>query len=271
LLALTIACSAGSSPVESPPAGEVGGTIGAGPTLTLSPTPTPRPRPARDEARAALDAYLEALARQDFARALGLSSGPAHRLALVRLVLARHNADLGATTTVSLLTRRFALATRTARRTSFEGSATLRSVVRKPDAPQETTERAIADPVVDRVGNAWRVSSFAWASRPVVAYEGGAVARVNGVELRLEGSIAFGDVVGVVVLLVAEGERTVRVDADRLRAGGKEAGSGFRALIGGQPGILYISYPRTDLRPTQWRARVSVDGERPEEIVLSFG
>jgi hypothetical protein len=82
--------------------------------------------------------------------------------------------------------------------------------------------------------------------------------------------VAFGDVLGVVVLLYGEGPHTVRLAADHLRIGDDEASSEFHTLIDGQPALLYLTYPRRDERPDSWRASLVVDETSEAEVSLSF-
>jgi hypothetical protein len=202
---------------------------------------------------------------------MAASTGAARRLALVRLVQSEHNRIRGGSTTVELLERRFDVAAIGAKRVTFRGTAVLRSTVAGTGGVASTpSERRVSDPVVVRVGSDWLVSGFLWEGRPIIAHEGGQTLSLHGVEFRLEGSIVFGDVIGIVVLLVADGTRSVEVDADRLRVGDVEAPSGFRTLIAGQPGVLYMTYPRKDAPPRSWRASVMIDHEGSAEVVLAF-
>ncbi len=254
-------------------------TVGrAGPLETATAVPSPSAlasaslaaSPA-ERARTTLDTYIDSLTSQTFGRAMAASTGAARRLALVRLVQAEHNRIRGGSTTVELLERRFDLAARGVNQITFRGSVVLRSTVAGTHGVASTpSERRITDPVVLRVGSDWLVSGFSWEGRPIVAHEGGQTLSLHGVEFHLEGSIVFGDVIGIVVFLVADGTRSVEIDADRLRVGDVEAPSGFRTLIAGQPGVLYMTYPREDEAPRSWRASVVIDAGESAEVVLAF-
>lgn len=249
------------------------------PGALASATASSQPQPVRSSegvapeqlARASLDAYVDGLTSQTFGRAMAASTGAARRLALVRLVLAEHNRIRGGSTTVELVERRLDVAAVRGNRITFRGAAVLRSTVVGADGvASPASERRISDPVVVRAGSDWLVSGFSWEGRPIVANEGGQTLSLHGVEFRLEGSIVFGDVIGIVVLLVADGTRSVQVDADRLRVGDVEAPSGFRTLIGGQPGVLYMTYPRKEAPPRSWRANVVIDDGGSAEVMLAF-
>ena len=202
---------------------------------------------------------------------MAVSGAAARRMALIRLIQAEHNRVRGGSTIVELVERRFEVAKVGANRIAFRGAAVLRSTVSSVSGVASAPSlRRLTDPIVVREGSTWLVDSFAWEGRRIVAHEGGQTLTLDGVEFRLEGSLAFGDVIGVVVLLVAEGTRSVNVDSDRLRLGDVEASSGFRTLIDGQPGVLYMTYPRRDEAPDSWRASLVIDDGDPAEVVLAF-
>lgn len=276
LFALLAACSSGSR--EDPLTGAVDGVVGRARATSIaaytrppraSPPGTTDRRSPASSAREALDAYLDGLARQEFTRALDWSERAARRIALVRTILAEHNRVRGAATAVRITGVQFVVSSAQPRRVAFRGRALLHSTVSGGRSSPQESKREIGDPVVERRGAGWVVTSFRWDRRPVVAFDGKASMTRGNVEFRLEGSIAFGDVVGVVVALVAEGEHRVAVDGDRLRIGKEEAASIFGTLIEGQPGLLYLTYPRRDARPDLWRARVSIDGAT-SGVALSF-
>lgn len=282
VIALLAIAAAGCSPA---PSTDVAGnrtqaTVGRpGPlaTATAPPTPaTPSASPSAQQppeslAKAALDTYLDGFASQTFGRAMAVSEGAARRIALIRLVLAEHNRARGATTTVAVSDRTFTPARLEPGRVSFAGRAVIRSTVGGEDGGEpEASVRELTDPVVERRGSRWLLTAFVWGGHPIVAHDGTGTVWHGGVELRVEGSVAFGDVLGVVVLLYADGAHSVRIEADHLRIDDAEAVSNFYTLIDGQPGLLYLTYPRRDARPVSWRVSIAVD-DRPEtHLVLDF-
>lgn len=246
----------------------------AGPGAGQSPE---RQRPgeaAVESPRAVLDGYLDALAAEDFDRAVALSAGGPQLVALVRGIVHAHNEQAGGRTSLEWRRRDLSLAAESAGEARFGGEAHLHSMVSGPAAPSREATDRFADVVLTITTGGWRVTDLQLDGRPVVdhapADRAAATATVGGVRLRLVGAVAFGNVVGAIVELVADGDHQVAVDAARLRVGDEEAPAGDTLLAGGQPGWAYTTFARRDDRPTEWRALVSVDGTPAQELVLRF-
>lgn len=276
---------------DPPPADDTGtGAIGAGgepaddPASTgdggvqpdPSPSSTTRPGSNGDldattstEARQALDVYLDALVDEDFVAAVNASRNGPELFAIIRSVVSDHNRAAGASTELRYERRGFDVAVASDDAVTFSGDAELVAEVRGDGEPPRTSTDVIADPVLRRSERGWRIDDFSVDGRPIVPFPAHGSRQVEGVQINLVGGLAFGNVIGVVIGLVGDGEHTIRIADDRLRAGDLEARSDIGVVVAGQPGRAYFAYPRRDIRPDEWHATITIDGS-DHEVTLEF-
>lgn len=211
-------------------------------------------------ARTALDTFLDAIAAGEYPTALSWSRDSLRSLAVVRSIVAAGNADRGGTTTSTYRRRRFEVALATSDMVQFRGDATLTSVVSGSGGPPVSTTATVSDVIVRRGADGWRVADASYNGAPILSFPATSATTVGPIQLKLTGAVAFGNSVGVVVRLTATGDHSVDVADDVLRINEEQVRSTTRLVVGGQPGYIYLSYSRRDIRPTAWRATITVDG-----------
>lgn len=220
-------------------------------------------------ARAGLDRYLDAIAANDYPAALASSQDALRALTVVRSIVHAGNTDRGGTTSSSYDERGFEVARATAEQVVFSGRAALTSVVSGPSGPAVSTTDTFEE-VHMRLGpEGWRAATAIYNAAPLTSFPASSSAQVGSVRVTLMGAIAFGSSLAVVVQLVADGEQAVDVRDDALRILDEEAPSTSTLVVAGQPGYIYLTYPRRDEQPTEWRATIDVDGS-PHTVALAF-
>lgn len=257
------ATTATPSPTDGSPA--------AGPDPT-APAPDPAAiAPDADVAgaRAALDRYLDAIAANDYPTALATSRDALQSLTVVRSIVHTGNRERGGTTSSSYDERRFEVVAATAEEVVFAGHATLTSGVSGPSGPPVSTTDTFQDVRVRLAPDGWRAATATYNGAPLTSFPASSSTAAGAVQVTLRGAVAFGSSLAVVLELVADGEHAVDVSDDALRILDEEAPSTSSLIVGGQPGYLYLTYPRRDEQPTAWRATVAVDGT-PHAITLAF-
>lgn len=284
-VSLLLACSSGPAKntraeggiagVRSSAAGGASGTApGAGGATSPPAQPGGQPGagaqpPEVAAARAALDTYLDALAANDFTRALSVSGDAVGSLTVVRSIIHTSNAARGGSTTSTFEERAFDPAGSSADTVRFSGRAALASTVSGPAGPPAAKTDTFSDMVVRRDGSAWRVTAATYNGQPLVSYPASSSSTVGPVQVTLAGSLAFGNSLGVIVQLVASGDHRVGVSDARLRTSGAEAASSSAFVVPGQPGFVFSTFPRRDERPSQWNATITVDGVA-QGVTLGF-
>lgn len=227
------------------------------------------PVAADPAARAALDRYLDALGANDFTAAFEVSADAMQALAVVRSIVHARNSEAGGTTTSKYADRTLTATAATNDEVRFGGTVALTSTVSGDgNEPVSTTDR-FGDFLVRRAGDTWKVTGASYNGAAVVHHPATATATAGPVEVHLTGALAFGNSVAVVARLVATGEHEIEVRGELLRVGDEAATSMTRVVVGGQPGSVYVAYPRRDERPTEWRLTLRVDGT-DHEVVLTF-
>lgn len=243
------------------PSGSSDGATGA--TTTTGSSTGLVDAPGVEGAQAALDSYLDAIAANDYATALAVSSDALRSLTIVRSIVHTGNAERGGTTRSTYERRSFDVGPATAEEVRFDGQATLTSTVSGPSGPSVATTDTFSSVAVRRGPDGWRVADATYNGAPLRSFPAAAGASTTSgpVRVTLTGAVAFGSSLAVVVQLVADGDHTVEVGSDALRIDDEEAPSTARLVVGGQPGYAYLTYPRRDEQPTEWHATVTVDGD----------
>lgn len=266
--ALLAGCSSGSNSRQravAPTAAPTREMAQPGEATTTTSTPARGSDGSSDEvsavaARTALDTFLDAIAAGEYPTALSLSRDALRALAVVRSIVAAGNAERGGTTTSTYRRRWFEVALATPDMVRFRGDATLTSVVSGSGGPPVSTTATVSDVIVRRGADGWRVADASYNEAPILTFPATSTTTVGPIQIKLTGAIAFGGSLGVVVRLTATGDHSVDVADDALRINDEQARSTTRLVVGGQPGYIYLSYPRRDTRPTAWRATITVDG-----------
>lgn len=234
-------------------------------------TTTSRPDEVASDpaARAAVDHYLDAIGGNDFPAALDASRDGLQSLALVRSIVHTANSERGGSTTSQFEERSLWAVGATADEVRFAGQVTLTSTVSGASGPPQSTTDRFTDIVARRDGRGWKAADATYNAAPVVSFPAASNADAGPVRVTLVGAVAFGTSVAVIVQLVSSGEHAVEVRADTLRIDDEQASSTSSIVVGGQPGFLYLSYPRRDERPSAWSATLLVDGSE-HRVDLSF-
>lgn len=220
-------------------------------------------------AQAAVDRYLDAIVGNDFPTALGASRDGLQSLALVRSIVYTGNAERGGATTSRFEERSLRPVSATVDEVRFAGEVRLTSTVSGSSGPSQSTTDHFTDIVARRDATGWRAADATYNSAPVVSFPAASTADAGPVRVTLAGAVAFGTSVAVIIQLVSSGEHTVEVQADALRVDDEQAASTSAIVVGGQPGFIYLSYPRRDERPSAWSATLLVDGTE-HRLDLSF-
>ncbi|MGQ0431080.1 MAG: hypothetical protein ACT452_01585 [Microthrixaceae bacterium] len=220
-------------------------------------------------ARAAVDRYLDGIGTNDFPTALGASRDGLQSLALVRSIVHTGNAQRGGTTTSRFEERSLHAVSATADEVRFAGQVTLTSTVSGASGPPQSSTDRFTDIVARRDASGWRAADATYNAAPVISVPASAAADAGPVRVTLTGAVAFGASLAVVVQLVSSGEHAVEVIAEALRIDDEQATSTSSIVVGGQPGFIYLSYPRRDERPSAWSATLLVDGTE-HRLDLSF-
>lgn len=229
---------------------------------------TVSPAEARRAATAALDAYLDALAAEAYVDAMAASEDAPRALAYTRRLQQAFNRSRGGTSSARYTTRRFEAAAVTPDRVGFTGRAVLRVTTRQGEREAAATSE-LAEPVVVRSGEGWRVSALTFDGAPLTFHPSGQAAAhpSPGLELRLHGALDVGLTTVVLASLESDREMPVQLDADQLRrTSGPAAKATVRFLVGAD---AYFSYDRSDPPPASWQVRVAADG-RTATLKLAF-
>lgn len=270
--------------IEPSAAGDApaGATDGTDPAATTPPAPgatdpgattgdsTPVPAAAD-----ALTAYFDALQAEDFATAQRVSSGSARFMARIRDVVARYNAEREGVTELTYSSRSFSVESSDASRVVHIGSARLDSTVSGPAGDPYSESVLFENPVVSFESGSWQVSDYTYDGQPIEQYPATSSKKVGGVDLRLQGALAFGTSTGLIIDLVTDSDHDIKVDNAHLNyADGTSATPTLAALITRQPAALYFLFERSGSRPVTWTATVTIDAgtsdETTEDVALKF-
>ena len=248
-------------------------TTGAGgraattrPGQTAPSSTTPPGASPEVQATAALNAYLDGLASERYGDAMNASAEGPRMVAFIRSLFKTYNESKGGTSTLKYTTRNFTIASAPADRITFSGRAVLAQTTRSGDR-SATSNSEIRDPVTRNAGG-WKVADLLLDGKPVVLHRSDKETRHPGapVSMRLVGALNSANSTGVVVAFAADKGARVQVDQDVLAFGAATRPSTVRILAGS---YAYFSYARRDDRPTEWRARVTIDGSAAQ-IKISF-
>lgn len=288
LVALVALVASGCSKAARPSLGEeVSGQLGAGPTSTTAPAGTTTsvatstaggggtggqgaPGGVRTggaaAATATLDAYLDALASESFARAGELSSGGPHFLTEILDLVRRYNAEHEGTTKVTTKKRSFTAGPLRDNAVRYTGEAVLSSRTSGPAGDPITEVRTFANPLLRR-GSGWLVTDLTYGGKPLVHFPANDSAEVGGVRFTLQGALSFGEKTGVVV--GAEADETHEFSAEEIvlvYPDGTRVPKTLGALIGHRPAALYLNFPRRDDRPAHLEMQIALDNGTPVEL-----
>lgn len=255
-------------------AGTTAGTEGSEGTAASSPAPAGSPAQAA-AATAALNEYLDALETQDFKAAQRMSTGGPRFMATVRDVVARYNTERDGVTKLSYSTRSFTVESTEPNRVTFAGTAVLKSTTSGPAGKPRSDSSTFTSPVLAWVDGSWRVTDFDFDGAPLAHFPFSSHSSVGGVDLILAGGLSFGTSTAVVIDLVSDSDRGIKVDDVHITyVDGTTAESTIGALVSKRPAALYFLFDRVDAAPASWSATVTVDegtgSETTERVVLRF-
>jgi len=220
-------------------------------------------------ARAALDRYLEALARRDATVVAETSTGGASAIATVVKFVADLNATAKGKTTIRVGGESFQVTEETPDHVTFAGSVHVVTDVKGPRGPTQS-DVIISGPVTVALTNgAWRVKSFIYAGKPLLYVPENAANGHDGMTVVVEFVLSYGDVTNAVIRLSASGAaldpRLALQDAHLITPGTTVQRTSVSFVPGPGPRGL-VAFPRTDRTPTQ----LDVVFRRPNGQTVSY-
>lgn len=220
-------------------------------------------------AQTALDAFLDGLQAEDYQGAIRASADGPRLLAFVRSLLKALNQQAGATSTFTYAERRYTPAAVTAERVVLTGKAVLRQTTVTKTGERQSTEVDLGEAAVVLRSGRWYVAELVWEGKPVEFTPSSAEAELSqGVKARLAGVVRFGSTAAVVVGFQTDKNLAVRIEKDRLRGGGYDNASTFRALVNGY-GLF--NYVRKGGVPRTWTAEIAVKPDPARPVSMAFG
>ena len=252
------------------PAGTTGGATAANavPTAAQASKAAPAGSPAT-AAGAALDGYLNAIARRDKGAVDAQSTNGPNALATIRLLIAGINEQAGASTTVRFADESFQPASTSATRVTFNGSIQLATEVRGARGTDRSTS-TIDGPVtvvLDRGG--WKVKDFSYESKPMAYFNENASTGHDGMTVSVAFVLSYGAAADTIVIISSDtGQLDPGIkfhDAQITVPAGTAPSSGF-AFEPGSSASLLLLFPRTDQAPT----KLDVGLSRPDGTVLHY-
>jgi len=280
LAVIAVACGGHSRPstdraLSKPVAAAATSTTTVSPRATVAATvsSTSSPSPAShgaSPAKVALDAYLNALARLDEA-AVTQSAGPASALAHLRLLVADVNKGQGGTTSVSLADDSFDAGSGDDSHVVFNGSAHLVSKVSGSKGDNSSTD-AITGPVdVLHRDGVWRVSTFTYDDHPMVFVPEQASADEQGLQLSVAYVLSYGTATAAVVAVSANTEHAVTaMKSAFLTTAAGRSDNGRSYFTTDEHPVGFITWPRTDARPTHLDATFLRQGQAPTTFSIAL-